>query len=307
VFEFAEPVGGPYPPLYDPSYWYAGIQPRFDMGQELKVLRPNLTTALVYFVLSPALPLTLLLLASGGAWLKLRGIAAKYYSVLLPVMAGTAMYCLVFVDKRYLAGFIVVIWLLLLIALDRPSERFQGWVQRAGWILCVVLFAGAVLSRFAGPAIAVAGDVAHGGERDLNFNWMMARRMAEVGLKPGDRIAFIGLAKDADWMRMLGCRTVAEVPIVYESGTGLLNSFVWNQKNIKAFLESDEAGRERVYEAFRKAGAVMVIGVPFPDSETAHGWKRVIGAAEPGIPKHDGQFQEQFPSYYRWLTPRRQE
>jgi hypothetical protein len=305
VFEFREPVAGPYPPWYDPSYWYAGIQPRFDLRQQIAVLRPNVFTAVLYFLLSPALPLALLLLVSGGRRRAWAASARKFYPIVIPILAGTAMYCLIFVDKRYLAGFVGVVWILLLVELDGPAERFRGFADPAARVLCALVFVGAILSRMAVPVAALAGDVAHGGERDLNFNWMMAKRLGKIGVRPGDRIAFIGLAKDADWVRILECRTVAEVPIVFETSTGLLNSVIWDQRNIKTFLKSDDASRERVYDAFRKAGAVMAIAVPYPREETARGWKRVIEPTEPGVPKHDGQFAEQFPSYYRWLVPGR--
>ncbi|HEY7161744.1 MAG TPA: hypothetical protein VH815_10820, partial [Acidobacteriota bacterium] len=35
VYEFATPVGGTYPPWYDPTYWYDGIQAHFNLKQEI--------------------------------------------------------------------------------------------------------------------------------------------------------------------------------------------------------------------------------------------------------------------------------
>jgi 4-amino-4-deoxy-L-arabinose transferase-like glycosyltransferase len=38
LYEFAEPIPGSYPPWYDPSYWYDGIHPHFDLRGQLWVL-----------------------------------------------------------------------------------------------------------------------------------------------------------------------------------------------------------------------------------------------------------------------------
>jgi hypothetical protein len=305
VFEFGEPVGGPYPPWYDPSYWYEGIRPRFDFRQQLHVLLPNLVMAAAVFLISPALPIALLFLVAGKeSWRSLSSYLTRHYLLLVPVLAGIGMYCLIYVDKRYLAGFVVTTWILIVVGLNDHPFRFGNWTQRAAQAICVLGFAVAILYRMAGPVAVTTRDLIHGGENDWNFNWMLAQKLEAIGLKKGERVAFIGLAKDADWVRILECRTVAEVPIVYETSHGLINSYAWNLGNIGKFLKSDEASREEVYEAFRKAGAVIAIGVPFPDDQTSQGWTRLVDASAPHFPKHDGQFAEQFQSYYRWLVKR---
>ena len=45
VYEFGEPIGGTYPISLDPSYWYEGIEPRFDLGG---LLTRMLSSGLVY-------------------------------------------------------------------------------------------------------------------------------------------------------------------------------------------------------------------------------------------------------------------
>jgi hypothetical protein len=305
VFEFAEPVGGPYPPWYDPSYWYSGIEMRFNMARQFAVLRVNLLKTAIVFLLSPALPVVMILLLAGArGWRAFSDYVRNHFWILLPILAGTAMYCLVFVDKRYLAGFVVVAWLCLLVEADGPAVRFAAFTEPAARALCGIAFAAVILYRMIGPIAATAADIVHGGERDRNFNWTLAQKMEAIGVRRGDKVAYLGLAKDADWVRILDCRTVAEVPIVFESSGGIVDSVLWNQKNIKAFLESDDAAREKVYDAFRKSGAVIAIAVPFPDDQQSRGWSRVVDPSDTSFPKHDGQFQEQFTTSYRWLVKR---
>jgi hypothetical protein len=46
IYEFVTPIGGTYPPWYDPAYWYEGVKLDFDLGKQVGVLASN---ASVYF------------------------------------------------------------------------------------------------------------------------------------------------------------------------------------------------------------------------------------------------------------------
>jgi hypothetical protein len=48
IYEFGDPIGGTYPVSTNPSYWYEGIQMRFDLGNQLARL---LASSLVYLEL----------------------------------------------------------------------------------------------------------------------------------------------------------------------------------------------------------------------------------------------------------------
>src|SRR6266542_1198976 len=38
VYEFGSPLNATYPPWYDPSYWYEGATPRFELSQQMPAL-----------------------------------------------------------------------------------------------------------------------------------------------------------------------------------------------------------------------------------------------------------------------------
>src|SRR5205085_1387648 len=42
VYEFATPVAGTYPPWFDPTYWYAGVTPHFNLRQQAHAIARNL-------------------------------------------------------------------------------------------------------------------------------------------------------------------------------------------------------------------------------------------------------------------------
>jgi hypothetical protein len=50
VFEFATPVGGAYPPGYDPSYWNEGMRASFRVRSQIRVL---LQSARNYAIMLP--------------------------------------------------------------------------------------------------------------------------------------------------------------------------------------------------------------------------------------------------------------
>src|SRR5437867_3770087 len=44
IYEFENPVGGTYPPWYDPSYWYEGVVLHFDLNEQISVLGKSIKT-----------------------------------------------------------------------------------------------------------------------------------------------------------------------------------------------------------------------------------------------------------------------
>jgi len=286
VFEFRSPVGGPYPPWYDPSYWYAGIRPHFSLKQQLPVLTRNLVRVAVIGLSSPAIFLIVLLVLTQSDRLRsLRSAVSSHYLTALPAVAGLFIYCLVYVEKRYIAGFVTVILLLLLTGLVGPVKHLRRLIEPAARLICLLVFLIMIVYRpLLDPLMATAADLAHGHERNLNFNAMLAEKFTQLGLHAGDSVAFVGLAKDADWIRILGCKTVAEVPIIFEEPVGILGGYEFNFRYLKAFVNSDEAAREKVYDAFRTAGAVIAIGVMLPGDNLPTGWHRAISPSTPGFP-----------------------
>jgi hypothetical protein len=68
AFEFAEPVGGTYPVWYDPSYWYEGVEVRFDPMQQLSAFTRTGRVYTEYILMrqGPAIAALLLLLFAMG-------------------------------------------------------------------------------------------------------------------------------------------------------------------------------------------------------------------------------------------------
>jgi hypothetical protein len=298
VYEFAEPVGGSYPPWYDPSYWYEGIRPGLKPAAQLGALWRNTLTTGFYAATSPGF----LILLSAIAMASLRWRAVRW-ELAIPAAAGIGMYCLVFVDKRYLAGFFAVLPVTLLAGVSVSSGRFGAYLDRVAMGLCV-LFTAALGVWLFHPLATAATDLKHGREGEANVSWMLARKFMELGVKPGERIGYVGAGMEADWVRLAGARIVAEVPVVYRRHPGIQQVVDPNIEYPTKFFALDEEAREGVYAAFRHAGAAIAVTPTIPAGGKAGDWKAVLDPNGPGYPKGAGQVLEQSPAYYRWLEPR---
>jgi hypothetical protein len=299
VFEYGEPVSGPYPPWYDPSYWYDGIKMQFHALNQARVAASNASMFAIIFFLTPAAGIVAFLVVTGRGrvgwprnWLR------DHWAVVLPALAGVATYCLVFVDKRYVAGFVVILWITVLVNATRPAGAF---VDRAVQWICLLFALGIFVPRFAGPTKYVADDLIHRREREWNVNWMLAQRFAALGVKPGDKVGYIDVGMNADWVRVDGVKVVAEVPVRYDRHWGITNFVTLNEDNTRSFFRCGAPARQEVYDAFRSAGAVIAVTSIIPAEADRTGWTRVIDPSDPHYPVTDGQIQDQATTYYHWL------
>jgi hypothetical protein len=116
LVEFATPVPGSFPPWRDPSYWYEGVKPHFDAARQAEALYLNGRYALILVLLCPAIiAAAVAMLLSRGGWSAVSTRAAAYtaalwrlWPLLVPCAAAVAMYAAVFVEGRYIAPFLVV-------------------------------------------------------------------------------------------------------------------------------------------------------------------------------------------------------
>jgi len=308
TYTFASPVPGTCPLWYDPSYWYDGISPHFELIPQLRVLALNVRYFIVLFLLSPVPILCMVLAFSMGwrQWVSSMGIPA-YWFLLIPCLAYIGLYVLVYLDKRYIAGSLAVIWMCMLASLVVQSEAARRWanivVQSTAILVCI----GFVGMRLTQPAKLAANDLLHGHEDEWNQQWMLAQRFRELGLKAGDRVAYIGMGMSADWARIDGVRIVAEVPVIWDRSPGLFRGIRENTNEIDTFWHATPEKRARVYRAFRDAGAIIAVADQLPKGVDTFGWRAVLPPDTPHMAWSDAQVPRQPGTAYRWLVmPREQ-
>jgi hypothetical protein len=267
VYEFRSPVRGTYPLSFDPSYWYDGVSTRFDPAGQAKRLAES---AAIYFDLfardqGGLLGVVLLLLAMStkrrrrGSWvgppLALLGTGA----------AALALYSPVYVEGRYLAPFVVLLWggLLSLVTLeDVPLAR--AGLRAAGIVLplFVLLQLGAFDSHYASRIGRALTGAPHRSARATPRQ--LAETILAAGVQPGEEIGFIGYAFGATFARLAKIRITSEMP----SGEA------------QQFWTAPKDTQESVLARFAEAGAVAVVTDELPSGPVPEGWTRI--EARPG-------------------------
>ena len=297
AYSFDGPVAGSYSPWYDPSYWYDGIRPHLKLAAQWKVFWINLSVVAMLLVLSPVFLPALWAGARMGFRKWLRNLAL-FWPVLVPVFAGMILYCLVFADKRYIAGHLVLVWMAMLASVRIGAPRLQNAFQA----LCLLFLAAFAAVRLAAPARLALDDLIHRREAERNLNYLLTERLRELGLHAGDRIAIIGTSINADWARIGSFRIIAEVPATYPRDWKPFRNFTFDDPaNVGKFWDSDAATRAAILRFFREAGAKMAIVEGSYYADRAAGWEHVLPEGQSGLPFSGGQFTGQASARYLWL------
>jgi hypothetical protein len=276
TYLFPLPVAGTYPPWYDPSYWYEGIAPRLDVFRQLVVFRMNLNYALLQTFITPGI-VVLLILALGNIvprWLAIDAVV-RYGFLLLPNAAAILMYCLVFVDRRYISGFLAVLAMTLWAAVYEQFGHRRG--PTAAVIGSAVLTVAILLSE---PNVVGFDTLRWDARREkpaANPQWEIAGRAERTGMRPGERVGYIGLAISADWLRLKQHRVVGEITVIYDRDVWPARRVTLNQSEIAKFWRADKVSQEAIFEEFRRAGARWVAADYVPPWADTCGWSLVGG------------------------------
>lgn len=270
AFEFAYPVGGTYPPWYDPSYWYEGVEVRFDPLQQLSAFArtgQEYTERILKRQGAAIAALFLLLMAMGpNRSFGLRGLA-RLWPIWLPAGAAIGMYSIVYVEMRYLTGFLVLAWgagLAVLRLPDRPERRYL--LNGAGGLMILVFAlnllipnARALGSLLEDPQPRTATAWFDHGTRGSMANLPVARELANLGVSEGDGVAFVGYGYYSYWARLAGVRVIAEVP----------------EREAVLFWDGDEEVRRRTVDTLLGTGAVALVTEVPGWHPAPEGWARL--------------------------------
>ena len=198
------------------------------------------------------------------------------------------------------------------VVLQMPPIRTSVNLSRVGLrrfanvglqVLCIVFVAVYAYIRLRPAVVVTMIDALQGHESQWNLHWMIAERLRQAGVKPGDRIAFIGNRMDCEWARQLEARIVAEVPVIWERKNTLSRGIWEDYKEVDAFWDAPPPVRARVLDAFRRARASLVVVEILPGIAEAEGWRRVIPPGTPHLPYGGPQYGTLASSGYLKIGP----
>jgi hypothetical protein len=270
VFEFGTPVGGTYPPWYDPYYWNEGYRLHFSPRRQLKAIWDNMEIYIALlggrFPSALAICLIILFFVSARGWSIVCDVAAHYF-LIVPSLAALGMYVLVHVEGRYVAPFVTVLLLSLL-----SSLRLSGTRESERLVACVTVIALTVFSvEVARAAAPAALDAARDLRRPASSPYAeVARRLRSMGVEQGEKVAVVGDAKRAYWARLARARVVAEITY-NRSIPGD------DYRDVNTFWKADPALKERVLSVLAGTGARAVVADHVPDWASTAGWQQVEG------------------------------
>jgi hypothetical protein len=252
VYEFAEPISGSYPMWYDSSYWNDGMEIHFRPINQLKVLRQSAGTFFLIFLIQLEFVVGLAVLAFYDVrpreWLSL---AVRHWFLWLPAAAACLGFTCVLVEGRYVASFLVVLWLAAF-ASTLCSASIAAKRVAVAVVLAVTFVTVVKTLKFAvTDAFAIS--------KQVNENWEAAQKLKDFGASPGDRVALIGVIAEQHLMRLAKVKAVAEL----------------RYRDEQKFWTGDASLQDSVFTAFATTGSRIVVAAHAPVTAVKEGWIRL--------------------------------
>jgi hypothetical protein len=263
AYEFGEPVGGTYPVWYDPTYWYEGSVGHFDLRQQLRALVGSVngyfelfySRGLQYGLLIGLVTLYLM----GRKPRLLLSDLTREWSLLIPALAGLGLYTLVNVQGRYVASFIVLLWLGLFSAVRLPHARDSEKLIKSITLVATISIILTTIMSSTQEAILTGRHLTTGENPSVHEQWQVAEGLKEIGLGPSDKVAFVGNSFRAFWAHLLGVRIVAEI----------------RRDRVDSFWQADSSLKGEVINAFARTDAKAIVFEAPPSGTHLSGWQKI--------------------------------
>lgn len=259
VFEFAEPIRATYPPWYDPAYWNEGIRPYWSTRQVLRNVAhgvKDLTFEVLFYPAQFALLAGWIALWAGRGRLgkTLRLVGSVHLVLLLPAVVGIGVYLITHVEGRYVAPYVVMLWVGAFAAIRWPvaGSNDDGRTGAAVAVAVCVL-----LSFAARTALLVLYR-----DGPSPVIWRVASGLRDLGIDEGARVGVIGNgAHESPWAYLGRLRIVAELPLVGHA--------------LDRYGADTCFANPAVVDAFHRAGVQAIVARHVPDRFADVGWQRI--------------------------------
>ncbi len=235
------------PLWYDPSYWYDGVTPSFQLSGLVRPIGESLGRYVAMYrdqhgLIAGILALYLL---SGSLRQWGREVVALW-PVWAPALAGVGLFTLAGAETRYVAPF-AALMLGGAIAVVRTRAHDARVAVRIGTAVVLVLVAQLLM-------IHVKPDVLR---EPRHVNLAIAEGLQQLGLRAGDRIALVRAGHGTVYWARLARLKVA---VVVAPG------------NVESFWLGDAGGQAASINAMAAAGISAIVAPSIPDGASTVGW-----------------------------------
>jgi len=268
VYEFGSPVGGTYPPWYDPTYWYEGVQPRVSLRQQFKAIARNVVRAyqFMFYRFFPGAVIICLFILFYMSRRSLREIVrdvSAYWFLLIPALIASGFYLLVHFEHRYFAPFALLVVMSLFASMRLPrAPQMQRLL--ASLVIVTLLTCALSLGYYASLEFySTIRDLAPGHSAKRDIQWQVADNLRKLGVGPNDKVAAIGNTMFHAWPRLARVRVVAEIP-ARPGG------------DVERFWAGDAALKTQVIAAFGRTAAKVIVAEDIPPwASPSEGWRKI--------------------------------
>jgi hypothetical protein len=264
LYEFGEPIGGTYPIITDPAYWYEGIPVQISIDD----LLIRLFASGIYFLnlffekLGIFVACVIVLYLMGQRTKRTFFEIVHQWVLVIPAVVAFGLYGMVLVAGRYVGVFVLLFWADILANIRIPALRNNiSWMNVLGEIAALGLIVNIVLFNLDGftrltPSLG-AGLVESSAPPARPL--AVAQMLEESGVQPGDKVGVIGYAHDSFWARLIKVKITTQM---LDADAELL----WR---------GDDAMRQSVLQAFADAGVRAVVAEYVPGYAGLRDWHQV--------------------------------
>jgi 4-amino-4-deoxy-L-arabinose transferase-like glycosyltransferase len=183
TYQFDGHVGGTYPFWYDTSYWQEGVKPHFDLRDQADAVIRGIDCyrlLCLHDFRYLTVGLCILFLLAQKRWWFLKRAAANW-PLVVPGLVGLSLYAFTHVENRYIAPFVLLLWLAAFSGVRIP--RSEGSRRLVAGI-CIGIATSTIVS-----AVWYVGQNPTGASCIEPVYWQAAMSLKELGIWPGDKIA----------------------------------------------------------------------------------------------------------------------
>lgn len=249
IYDFSNPISGSYPIWFDPSYWYNGLNPKFDLEKQFKILSKSLERYMDFFIALQGFLIAafaILLICSN----KIKDIFKTWYFI-IPTICTIGMYSLIDFQYRYLGAFMTVLWMSLFYSIKLPDTKESKKLFES---ISIVLIAFLIITSSASRDMLTNGKIS-----SCEMHRAVAKHLIQLGLKEKDPIAVIGTDYGIYFARLAKVKIVSELPIEEE----------------KIFWASDSNIKEEIFTKLKDLNIKLIISEKAPLNASKQGWQKI--------------------------------